>query len=718
MRKFVLLAVFFLLQSICAKYSSAQKLFYESTLYNDSIVVDDWVSNKYGVHIQKYELQRLQAKNSAVDNTTGWQHVSYELFYKNIPLEFCQIKVHKKDGVIVSINGACYDEVNVNTIPTISENSARNTAVSYIGADVYSWQLDTLEYFDLIDAPQLKEVPHGELVICPITMNHTTDSLTLAYKFSIYAITPESYQDVYVDAYTNNVLFTLSKMSSVTGIADTWYSGIQNIETSYRNGKYYLHDSTRCDGRVCIYTYDMSGALVYDSPHIKEIVDDDNYWTTAEYRPGRKDMAFDAHWGAGMTLDYFYETFGRIGYDGYKPIRNYVHWINAINASWNGHVLRFGDGLDVYNPLVSLDIIAHEIGHAVTTSEADLIYYNESGAINEGISDIWAACVCNFVDIEKDLWHIGEECCLRDSAFRSLCNPKMYYQPDTYKGTYWLDYEKQPNNDNGGVHKNSSIMNYWFFLLTSGGQGTNDNGYFYNIEGIGFEKSEQIVYKSLVDYFTKTTDYNAAAILTREAAIELFGVCSEEVQRVIDAWKAVGITIDLSIPQSLYITETISTDSVLIYRAIDSIIATNTIYEGANVTYKTSGEIYLRDGFYVKSGAVFRAVIEQCSDETYKTPLRVKSKKSTISKNPTNTLTQIENKVGINPNPCNDVLMISNIPNNILAYQIFDIHGKMMRVGYINHNEITLETTNFPSGVYILSLCAKHESIYLKFIKQ
>lgn len=156
----------------------------------------------------------------------------------------------------------------------------------------------------------------------------------------------------------------------------------------------------------------------------------------------------------------------------------------------------------------------------------------------------------------------------------------------------------------------------------------------------------------------------------------------------------------------------------MIYRAIDSIIATNTIYEGANVTYKTSGEIYLRDGFYVKSGAVFRALIEQCSDETYKTPLRVKSKKSTISKNPTNTLTQIENKVGINPNPCNDVLMISNIPNNILAYQIFDIHGKMMRVGYINHNEITLETTNLPSGVYILSLCAKHESIYLKFIKQ
>lgn len=717
MRKFVLLAAFFLLQSICAKYSSAQELFFESTLYSDSIVVDDWVSNKYGVHVQKYEPQRLQVKNSTTNNTTSWQHLSYGLTYKNIPLEFCQIKVHKKDGVIVSINGALYDEINVNTIPTISENSARNTAVSYIGADVYSWQLSSLEYFDLIDAPQLRDLPQGTLVICPISMNNSiVDSVTLAYKFSIYAIAPESYQDVYVDAHTNNVLFTLSKMSSVTGIADTWYSGIQNIETSYKDGKYYLHDSTRCDGTVCIYTYDMSGTTNYESSLVREITDNDNHWTTAEFRLGRRDMAFDAHWGAGVSLDYFYETFGRIGYDGYKPIRNYVHWIKATHASWNGHVLRFGDGSDIYNPLVSLDIVAHEIGHAVTTSEADLIYSNESGAINEGISDIWAACVCNFVEIEKDLWLIAEECCLTDSAFRSMCNPKMYYQPDTYKGIHWHDYEEQ-TDDNGGVHKNSGIMNYWFFLLTMGGQGTNDNGYFYDIEGIGFEKSEQIVYKSLVDYFTETTDYNAAAILTREAAIELFGFCSEEVQTVIEAWKAVGITIDIEIPQSLHISETISTDSILIYRAIDSIIATNTILEGSNVTYITSENIYLRDGFNVKEGAIFRAIVEPCSHD-YNISQRVTNKKNTISQNPTNSLTQTECKVDVYPNPCNDVLTISNIPNNILTYQVFDIHGKLMKIGYINQTEITLETTNLPSGVYVLSLCAKHQFSYFKFIKQ
>lgn len=719
MRRSILLAISLLLQYLCVNYSLAQKLFFESTLYNDSIVIDDWVNNKYGLHVQKYEPQRLQAKNSAVDNTIGWQHLSYELTYKNIPLEFCQIKVHKKDGVIVSINGACFNEVNVNIIPTISENNARSTAISYINADVYSWQLSSSAYFDLIEAPQLKELPQGKLVICPQTMNGIGDSLVLAYKFSIYAITPESYTDIYVDAHTNDVLFTLSKISSITGIAETWYSGIQNIETSYKNNQYYLHDSTRCDGKVCVYTYDISGTSYYQSPLVQEITDNDNYWTTTEFRQGRKDMAFDAHWGAGITLDYFYNTFGRIGYDDTKPIRNYVcDPGNATNASWDGYVLRFGDGSNSYNPLVSLDIVAHEIGHAITTSEADLIYRNESGAINEGISDIWAACVTNYVDMNKDIWQMGEECSLDNSAFRYMASPKQGEQPDTYEGAYWLDYKYQPNYDNGGVHINSGIMNYWFFLLTMGGEGNNDNDYDYNINGIGFEKSEQIVYKALVDYFTETTDYAMAAILTREAAAELFGICSEEVRTVIDAWKAVGITIDLEIPQSLYITETISTDKILTYRAIDSIIATNIILEGANVTYLTTNEIHLQNGFHAKNGTTFRALIEPCSIKDQGVSQSAGNRLRIATKTSQNETSQLESAMYLYPNPCHTKLVICDIPSDILSYQIFDIHGKLMKVGYISQTEVTIKTGDLPSGIYVLSLDSKDEGTHLKFIKQ
>ena len=717
MRKLILLAITFLLSCIYANHSAAQKLFHESTLYSDSIFLDSWINSKYGIHIQKYEPQRLQAKNSSVDHTTGWQHLSYELTYKNIPLEFCQIKVHKKDGVIVSINGAYYDDVDVNTIPTISENSARNTAVSYINADVYSWQLDSLEHFDLIDAPQLKELPQGELVICPITMNYTTDSLTLAYKFSIYAITPESYKDIYVDAHSNKVLFSLSKMSSVMGVADTRFSGVQSIETTHKNNMYYLFDSTRCGGKISILTYDLHGSESHTSSTVTPITDTDNYWSAEEYHSSKDDAALDVHWGAGITLDYFYETFGRIGYNGKNSIKNYVNR-QRNNASWtSAHVFKYGYGDNVYNPLVAIDVVAHEIGHAITDYEGNMISKNESGAINEGISDIWGACVSHYIDLDKDIWRIGEECCMTDSAFRYMHNPKIGKQPNTYQGQYWHDYIIN-TNDAGGIHTNSSLMSYWFYLITEGGEGVNDNNYQYNVTGIGFRKSEQIVYKALCDYFTRKIDYTMAAILTREAAIELFGFCSEEVETVINAWKAIGITIDLSIPQSLHITETISTDSVLIYRAVDTITSTNIILEGCNVTYQSTNLIYLQDGFHVKNGATFRAIIEPCFSSDQRISQRVKRKQNINSEKQQNSLIQMKNKIEVYPNPCNEVLFIRNIPSDIYSYQIFDIQGRLIKTEHINQTDITLETKELPSNVYVICLCAKGETIYLKFIKQ
>jgi hypothetical protein len=222
----------------------------------------------------------------------------------------------------------------------------------------------------------------------------------------------------------------------------------------------------------------------------------------------------------------------------------------------------------------------------------------------------------------------------------------------------------------------------------------------------------------LVDYFTKTTDYAMAAILTREAAAELFGICSEEVRTVIDAWKAVGITIDLEIPQSLYITETISTDKILTYRAIDSIIATNIILEGANVTYLATNEIHLQNGFHAKNGTTFRALIEPCSIEDQGVSQSAGNRLRIATKTSQNETTQLESAMYLYPNPCHTKLVICDIPSDILSYQIFDIHGKLMKVGYISQTEVTIKTGDLPSGIYVLSLDSKDECTHLKFIKQ
>lgn len=64
----------------------------------------------------------MNTKTNVSDNTNGWEHFSYNLTHNNIPIEFCQINIHKKDGKVVSVNGLNYDTINISNIPTIDES--------------------------------------------------------------------------------------------------------------------------------------------------------------------------------------------------------------------------------------------------------------------------------------------------------------------------------------------------------------------------------------------------------------------------------------------------------------------------------------------------------------------------------------------------------------------------------------------------------------------
>lgn len=78
------------------------------------------------------------------------------------------------------------------------------------------------------------------------------------------------------------------------------------------------------------------------------------------------------------------------------------------NAFWDGSRMYFGEGFSAAD-----DVVAHELTHGVTTSESNLIYANQSGAINESFSDIWG----EFVDLENTggtdtaevRWLLGED---------------------------------------------------------------------------------------------------------------------------------------------------------------------------------------------------------------------------------------------------------------------------------------------------------------------
>lgn len=283
-------------------------------------------------------------------------------------------------------------------------------------------------------------------------------------------------------------------------------------------------------------------------------------------------IAADIIWGLEQTYDYYSQVMGRNSFDGAgKDIEAWINpntlpdWDdnNAFAAHYwdNGTTydyMCFGLGDRSYmNPVVSLDVIAHEFTHMVTSYTSGLYYQAESGALNEALSDIMASVIDYHVSGPGTHWTIGEGIMNYTPFMRSLSNPKSsdliyeynYYGttqifddrlPNTYQGEFWMN----PNDlsrDYGGVHQNCGVVNYWFYLLSDGGAGINDRDMEYSVNGIGIENAAQVVYRAMTEYLTPISEFGDAYNATLLAAEDLFGPDSDEWWAVKNAWYAVGV---------------------------------------------------------------------------------------------------------------------------------------------------------------------------------
>ena len=534
---------------------------------------------------KKVVLENFTKENNLDENYTfvtkivntdkfGNTHERYSQYYKGIKIQFGEIITHSDaDNFITSINGEIYKVGNLNLNPTLSSVQVLQTVLLTKTSTKYLWD-------DKESAASLNyQKPTGKLVLFP---NVRSGEVKLAYLFDIYSLTPLYRDEVYADANTGEILYSnpvikhaqrsisnrleLEKAKEtsalVTGNAATKYSGARNIETTLNaiTSKYVLNDVTRGNGIV---TYNCQRTNTYPSTNFS---DTDNNWTAIEHANFNKDNgALDAHWGAEMTYDFWSTVFGRSSYDNLgTQLKSYIHYsqnppAGYANAFWNGSVMTYGDGAGSVNILTSLDVCAHEIGHAVCSSTADLVYQNQSGGINEGFSDIWGACIEQYgrnngnlnvlPPAASNIWKIAEDLSTTGNPFRSMSNPLSKGDPDTFKGTSYKTTADDGNcvpsqaNDYCGVHSNSGVLNHWFFILTSGKSGTNNAPApdTYSVTGIGMQKSAEIAFLTERDYLTP----NATFADTREASINvakaIYCPNSPEVIAVTNAWYAVNV---------------------------------------------------------------------------------------------------------------------------------------------------------------------------------
>ena len=267
--------------------------------------------------------------------------------------------------------------------------------------------------------------------------------------------------------------------------------------------------------------------------------------------PGRKVRAADApatgepavdeaHDGVQASLALFQEVFGRDSYDGQgAAVVATVHYERDYdNAFWDGNQLVFGDGdgkvFDRFTKPV--DVLGHELSHAVTQFTANLTYEGQSGALNESISDVFGSCLKQRLlgqAVDEADWLIGEGIFLpsvQGQALRSMAAPGTAYDdpalgkdPQVATMADYVDTQ----DDNGGVHTNSGIPNKAFHLAATG------------IGGTSWDGAGKIWYAALTSGITAETDFAGFAAATVSAAQ---AVSAEAADAVRSAWEQVGVT--------------------------------------------------------------------------------------------------------------------------------------------------------------------------------
>jgi Zn-dependent metalloprotease len=258
----------------------------------------------------------------------------------------------------------------------------------------------------------------------------------------------------------------------------------------------------------------------------------------AEGDPPSDDVTVnEAYDGLGDTYAFYWDQFKRDSIDDQgMPLHGWVHFgLDYDNAFWDGEEMVFGDGKVFDRFTKSLDVIGHELTHGVTEHEAGLQYLNQSGALNESVSDVFGSLVKQYklgqAADEAD-WLIGADLVkpgFPGRALRSMIEPGSAWDGDNQPSH--MDGYVQTMSDNGGVHTNSGIPNKAFAELALA------------LGGPAWEKAGRIWYETLRDPQVRANaTFREFAGRTAAAARQLYGAGSPEVNAVEACWDGVGVS--------------------------------------------------------------------------------------------------------------------------------------------------------------------------------
>jgi bacillolysin len=465
----------------------------------------------------------------------GHVHERLKQMYKGVPVFGGQLARQMDGRSIISVSGRLYDGIDLDVTPQVSSAQAADTAVqaSAAGARLYG-------------TPALDVLP-------------VDDGYKLAYRMEVRS--DWDIRDVAVDAASGAVIYSRSQIETANAIGQgTGVLGdAKKMSVNSTASTYQAIDGLR---PAPAFTLDFHGSVARLNGFLNTgflfnsdvATNSSNLWTDGP--------TVDAHVYQGWVYDYYFKRHGRRGLDDHNlELDGIVHPLarseafrqtpdvvgqfinNAFFCCDNLMTYGDGDGRNFTYFAGALDVVGHEMSHGVTRYSANLIYQDESGALNEAFSDIMGASIEFFYQPVgsgpgKADWLIGEDVTLVYPGYiRSLNNPNAIGDPDHYSLRQFLG----TSTDNGGVHFNMTIATNAFYLAVDGGRNRVSG---LSVSGVGhnnIDRMEKIFYRGWVFLLGPNANFSDARAATLQAASDLYGSGSNERAQVLAAWSAVGV---------------------------------------------------------------------------------------------------------------------------------------------------------------------------------
>ncbi|HLO60613.1 MAG TPA: M4 family metallopeptidase [Bacteroidales bacterium] len=451
----------------------------------------------------------------------GITHVRAIQQYKGIEVYGSESILHIKSSKVQFNSAYQKPAEDITVVPAITEERA---------CDIVIADIRKLTSYSVL-SQEWKKLLHYTDPVASLVLYQQPDSRhALAWLITIRPNYREEWK-YFVDAAGGNILQKYNNTNydgPVTATGEDLNGQTRTFNVYLAGDIYFMYDITQPmfnslanEGIIITLDANQTSPVNLDYTYVTSI---DNSWTQKN--------AISAHCNATKTYTYFDTTFKRNSINDYGC--NIVSLVNVAmddgsemeNAFWNGQAIFYGNGGERFRPLAAaLDVTAHELSHGVITSTANLDYFGQSGAIAESFADIFACMV------DRNDWKIGEDIVKEgyypSGAIRDLSDPHNsgdsadYYWQPAHTSEMFLGSE-----DNGGVHINSGICNYVYYLFAS---------------SVGKAKAEKIYYRALTEYLTKTCRFIDLRLAIVQAAEDLYGENSNEVFAAGQAFEKAGI---------------------------------------------------------------------------------------------------------------------------------------------------------------------------------